>query len=128
MTFVIMAKIHIGKKIKEIWKISRLKGTEFASLINRDRQVIYDIFDRETIDTGLLQTISTVLEHDFFSYYSQQNQLSQAKEGKPDYGYATKEDFMVLSNSLEALTLQMQKVLEQLPQKKAAPKKKYSKK
>ena len=46
-----------------------LKGTEFASLINRDRQVIYDIFKRESIDTELLQQISKVLNHDFFAYY-----------------------------------------------------------
>ena len=65
-----MAKVHIGKKIKEIWKKSRLKGTEFAKLINRDRQVIYDIFKRESIDTELLQQISKALHHDFFSYYN----------------------------------------------------------
>lgn len=65
-----MAKIHIGKKIKDVWRTSRFKGTEFASAINKDRQVIYDIFKRETIDTGLLQKIGLVLDHDFFSYYS----------------------------------------------------------
>ena len=80
-----MAKVHIGKKIKDIWKQSRLKGTEFASSINKDRQVIYDIFKRETIDTGLLQKISKVLDHDFFVYYSSVPVLT-ANEEKILYG------------------------------------------
>ena len=84
-----MAKVHIGKKIKEIWKQSRLKGTEFASLINKDRQVIYNIFKRETIDTELLQQISKVLNHDFFRYYNN-DQLPMVKEEKA--GYIKKSD------------------------------------
>ena len=80
-----MAKVHIGKKIKEVWKQSRLKGTEFAASINKDRQVIYDIFKRETIDTGLLQKISKVLGHDFFCYYNITLPLT-ANEEKAAYG------------------------------------------
>src|ERR1044072_2565281 len=82
-----MSKLHIGKKIKEVWRKSRMKGTEFAAAINRDRQVIYDIFKRESIDTELLQSISKVLNHDFFSYYS--NETAEAME---KFGYATKEE------------------------------------
>jgi hypothetical protein len=80
-----MAKMHIGKKIKEVWRASRLKGTEFAAAINKDRQVIYDIFKRETIDTGLLQKIGKVLDHDFFDYYSAVAPLT-AQEEKVAYG------------------------------------------
>ncbi|MGZ4033916.1 MAG: helix-turn-helix domain-containing protein [Bacteroidia bacterium] len=100
MTFVVMAQVHIGKKIKEVFKQSGLKGTEFASLINRDRQVIYNIFKRDTIDTGDLQKISKVLEHDFFSYYSYE--LPIVKEpGK--VGYTKKVDLITsLGEELKA--------------------------
>ena len=74
--------MHIGKKIKEVWKKSRLKGTEFAILINRDRQVIYDIFKRESIDTELLQKIGKVLNHDFFAYYHASPTVLQEPEEK----------------------------------------------
>lgn len=126
-----MSKVHIGKKIKEVWKKSRLKGTEFASLINRDRQVIYDIFKRESIDTELLKQISTVLNHDFFNYYSQQS-FAQTKEVKPEYGYATKEELMQVTMAIQALTKQIEKLSENLPKKsgikaKSASKKKYGK-
>ncbi|MBL7930916.1 MAG: hypothetical protein JNL60_03385 [Bacteroidia bacterium] len=114
-----MSKVHIGKKIKEVWRKSRLKGTEFASLINRDRQVIYDIFKRESIDTELLKQISTVLNHDFFSYYSQQS-FAQTKEIKPEYGYATKEELMQVTMAIQALTKQIEKLSENLPKKAAA--------
>lgn len=126
-----MSKVHIGKKIKEVWRKSRLKGTEFASLINRDRQVIYDIFKRESIDTELLKQISKVLDHDFFAYYSQQSP-TQIREAKPEYGYATKEELHQVTMALQALTRQIEKLTENMPKKgtektKSPSKKKYSK-
>lgn len=127
MTFVIMAKVHIGKKIKEVWKDSRLKGTVFADMINKDRQVIYDIFKRETIDTGLLETICKVLNHDFFSYY-EQNHQSHAKESKFEYGFASKDDFLSLVHTVQLLTKQIEKLRDELPMKKVAAKKKNAKK
>ena len=61
--------IHIGRKIKEIFYKSRIRVYEFANGINKSRNVIYYIFKQETIDTGLLQKIGEVLNHDFFPYY-----------------------------------------------------------
>lgn len=95
-----MSRIHIGKKIKEVWRKSRLKGTEFASLINRDRQVIYDIFKRESIDTELLQQISKVLNHDFFSYYSHETVL--VKDPRDKFGYATKDELASATREIES--------------------------
>jgi len=112
-----MAKLHIGKKIKEVWKKSRMKGTEFAAAINRDRQVIYDIFKRESIDTELLQNISRVLNHDFFSYYS--NDALLAKEPKEKFGYATKDE--LAQSNRELMTLmksEFAKLREELSIKK----------
>lgn len=106
-----MAKVHIGKKIKEVFKQSGLKGTEFASLINKDRQVIYNIFKRDNIDTEDLQQISKVLEHDFFSYYSQE--LPIIKEpGK--VGYTKKVD---LITSLGAELKTYRKRLDELEER-----------
>jgi hypothetical protein len=86
-----MAQVHIGKKIKEVFKQSGMKGTEFASLINKDRQVIYNIFKRNSIDTDDLQKISIILGHDFFSYFSHQLPIVQ-EPGKT--GYVKKEDLL----------------------------------
>jgi len=107
-----MSKVHIGKKIKEVWKRSRLKGTEFASMINKDRQVIYDIFKRESIDTELLQQISKVLNHDFFNYYS--HDLPSVKEPKEKFGYATKDELENLTRTVQILIKEIEKLREEL--------------
>lgn len=68
---------HIGSRIKEVWKLSGLKGSEFANQLHRQRQSIYHLFRQESVDTMLLKKISEVLKHDFFHDYSAQlaNQL-----------------------------------------------------
>lgn len=109
-----MSKLHIGKKIKEVWRKSRMKGTEFAAAINRDRQVIYDIFKRESIDTELLQSISKVLNHDFFSYYSNETAESMEK-----FGYATKEELAQSNRELiNIMKAEFSKLREELSIKK----------
>ncbi len=102
-----MAKLHIGRKIKDVWKASRLKGTEFASAINKDRQVIYDIFQRETIDTGLLQKIGKVLDHDFFSYYSAAAPLTASEE---KVAYGLKAEIQKLEDELRICKKQLTEV------------------
>ncbi len=123
--FADMPKIHIGKKIKEVWKKSRLKGTEFASLINRDRQVIYDIFKRESIDTELLQQISKVLNHDFFSYYNSSPQF--LREAKEKYGYVTQNDLSEVINSLQHLTIAVENIQAHIFKKSSSKSKPYKK-
>ena len=65
-------EIHIGQKIREVLENSPMSITDFAAKINRTRAVAYDIFKRSTIDTGLLQRISKVLNYDFFAFYSEE--------------------------------------------------------
>lgn len=60
--------IHIGKKIKEELYKQGISVSAFAKKINRSRNVVYDIFERESIDTSLLNKICLVLRLDFFLY------------------------------------------------------------
>jgi hypothetical protein len=126
-----MSKVHIGKKIKEVLAKTPISVVDFAKSINLTRNGAYKVFEKETIDTGQLQTISKVLKHDFFSYY-EQNQLSHAKETKGEYGYITKHEFdskfSELALTMLKLTKAVERIEEQLPKKKAAAKKKYGKK
>lgn len=71
--------IHIGKKIKEELYRQNISVSVFATKINRSRNVVYDIFGRESIDTDLLNKIGKILNCDFFSMYSSQKEyLSDA--------------------------------------------------
>ena len=58
---------HIGKRIKQRVEELRMPVTEFASKINKSRTVAYNIFERKTIDTGLLNNICKVLNYNFYS-------------------------------------------------------------
>lgn len=71
---------HIGKLIeKRLIKVG-ISKTEFARRINTSSQNVYGILKRKTIDTGLLQNISDVLEHNFFQHFISSNDVSLKKE------------------------------------------------
>jgi len=110
-----MAQVHIGKKIKEVVGKSNFSVTEFAKNINRSRDVAYKIFAKENMDTGLLQQICKVLEHDFFNYYSQElpfNHPNTEEDGlrmvaEPQAAYTTKHDLRNVSDELKACKKQL---------------------
>lgn len=68
--------IHIGKKIKEEMYKQNISVSDFAKKISRSRNVVYDIFGRESIDTDLLNKIGKILNCDFFSMYSSQKEYA----------------------------------------------------
>ena len=101
--------IHIGKKIKEELYKQGISVSAFAKKINRSRNVVYDIFERESIDTALLNKIATILRIDFFSIYSEQKEYKKAgilpmyvKEEKPLYNTIA-EQLKFLEKQNEAL-------------------------
>jgi hypothetical protein len=110
-----MAKIHIGKKIREVVDKSNFSIVDFARSINLSRDGAYKIFAKEYIDTQQLKKISKVLKHDFFVYYSAD--LSETKEPREKYGYVTKDDFETLKRMVEALS---RKFDEHFPEKPGA--------
>lgn len=68
--------IHIGKRIKDELSLQDISVSDFAKKIGKSRNVVYDIFERESIDTELLNVIGKALNCDFFSLYSSQKDLS----------------------------------------------------
>lgn len=58
--------IHIGKTIEEELRRQERSVTWFAKKLYCNRQNIYDIFKRESIDTTLLRRISDILDYNFF--------------------------------------------------------------
>jgi transcriptional regulator with XRE-family HTH domain len=79
-----MTGIQIGQLIKEQVKRRRLKAAQFASLLNVSEPNIYKIYQRESIDTGLLQRICLVLDHNFFEHYYRQFSIS-SRESERDF-------------------------------------------
>jgi hypothetical protein len=65
-----MGEVHIGQEIKRVLDQSDISVTEFAKKINKSRGNVYSILTRNSIDTELLQVISSVLNYDFFLLFS----------------------------------------------------------
>ncbi len=75
--------VHIGKKIEEVVRAKRIGISELAELISKSRPLVYDIFDRESIDTALLKRLSEVLNFNFFDLYFPNNELNAHQQGPP---------------------------------------------
>lgn len=58
--------LHIGRKIEDELRRQERTVAWFARKLYCNRQNVYDIFKRESIDTSLLRRISAILGHDFF--------------------------------------------------------------
>lgn len=120
------AQIHIGKKIREVLDKTPISVVDFAKSINLTRNGAYKVFEKETIDTGQLQTICKVLNHDFFTYYEQN--LSTVKETNFEYGFATKSEVADLAHMILKLTRAIERIEERLPAAKSPVKKPAAKK
>jgi transcriptional regulator with XRE-family HTH domain len=61
--------IALGKKIEEVLKDRKMSVADFAKKINTNRNNVYDIFKRKSIDTELLYKISKILSYNFFELF-----------------------------------------------------------
>ena len=61
--------IHIGDIIRKEVELKRLTYKEFGALVHRNEKTIPDIYDRASMSTDLLLTISEALKKDFLSLY-----------------------------------------------------------
>ena len=75
-----MAKPIIGKEIKDVVKQRGFTADELSSLLNVSKPNIYDIYKRSSIDTGLLERLCKVLNHNFFSRYAAQYRTERELE------------------------------------------------
>ena len=71
-------KVHIGNRIKEAYDKSGLKMSVFSSQIGMSYRNLYKVFEKENINTDLLEKIGDVLNYNFFQLYIED------KETPPD--------------------------------------------
>ncbi|MDR2292092.1 MAG: XRE family transcriptional regulator [Prevotellaceae bacterium] len=68
-------EVHIGNIIRQKVNESSLTVTEFARLINKTRENVYDIYKRPSIDTALLLQISKILDYNFFKHFKEKEKF-----------------------------------------------------
>ena len=62
---------HIGEIIKQYLSENKISVIEFSKKINRSRASVYNIFEKDSIDTSILLNISKALNHNFFQYFNE---------------------------------------------------------
>ena len=98
-------RINIGKIIENKVSEERISKSAFAKRIGLQRQNIdKTVFDKHSLDTDLLVTISEALGHNFFQYYKSDescNKNNYIKEVKASitlqYGEQKKEGTLLFS-------------------------------
>lgn len=117
-------RIHIGKKIKEEVYRQNFAITVFAKKISRSRNVVYDIFERESVDTDLLHKIGKVLNCDFFSLYSAQKEYAHegiksfhVREPEAEYG-KKQESLSQINQTLKTEIAYLKKIIALVETKK----------
>ena len=111
MKFVLM--VHIGQKIRKVVNEQRIPVKEFASKINKSRTVVYNIFERQTIDTGLLINIGSALKHNFFLHYVDDNEFSAVKDENQAY-IKRDEEIKLLKTELQQNKKEISELKEKL--------------
>lgn len=77
-------KIHIGQIIRTAVKNRKITVTEFARRINCTTRNVYKIFDKESVDTGLLEKINKALDQNFFIHYLSKEDADKLCKEKSD--------------------------------------------
>lgn len=63
--------MHIGNLIKQQLEEQGRSVVWFARKLSYSRTNVYKIFEKPSIDTNLLLRISSILNYDFFKYYTE---------------------------------------------------------
>lgn len=124
----LIVKNKIGAKIRLQRNISGLSQENVADEIGMSGGNFGKIERGEIdIDSTHLIKLAKVFKINVADFF-EDNAKAVVKDPKPDYGFATKEDLVIITNALQALAQQVEKLSEKLPKNKPATKKKYGKK
>ncbi|UKK48296.1 helix-turn-helix transcriptional regulator [Prevotella sp. E9-3] len=64
--------IHIGQEIRKQVEEQGKTSVWLAQELGCHRTNLYKIYDKRTIDTGVLLRISRILNYDFFNLYTEE--------------------------------------------------------
>jgi transcriptional regulator with XRE-family HTH domain len=87
-----MANVAIGKQIQAVVKKRGMKVEELAKRLNVSKPNIYDIYRRNSIDTGLLERLCKVLDHNFFETFAHKYRTQQERDS---YEYVMRENALL---------------------------------
>lgn len=95
--------MHIGKKIKDLIAIRKMSVVDFASHMNLSAATVYNIFEKEDINTQNLRKISTVLNVPITYWFEDMPppvNVTGANEHKEVYGGVQKDMLLQRENEM----------------------------
>jgi transcriptional regulator with XRE-family HTH domain len=121
-------KNKVGAKIRQLRSMSGLSQDNVADEIGMSAGNFGKIERGEIdVDSSHLIKIAKVLKINVAEFFEDTIKPT-IKDPKPEYGFATKEDLVIITNAIKILAEQVEKLSERLPKYKASTKKGYSKK
>lgn len=69
----------IGQIIREVVEMRNYKVVKLAEELGTTRNNIYDIYERDSIDTSLLSKIGHILNYDFFEHFLEEKTIQRIK-------------------------------------------------
>jgi len=112
--------IHIGEIIKNLVKSKGIRVTDFADKINYSRRNVYEIFDKKTIDTGLLIKIGNIIGKNLFLLYVSDKEIAEHKAEKK----STNDELVETVAQLKSIVTSLEKIDNVKFKKPATEKKK----
>ena len=67
-------RIHVGKLIRERFKEEGKSVVWLAQELGCHRTNVYNIFEKNSLDTNILRRISIIMQHNFFDYLQEDTQ------------------------------------------------------
>lgn len=64
--------MHIGQRIKQVMAEKKVSVIMAANTIKCERTNVYNVFERQDINTNLLRKFCVLLNHDFFKEFSEE--------------------------------------------------------
>ncbi|RHR72423.1 XRE family transcriptional regulator [Bacteroides sp. AF16-49] len=71
--------MKIGLRIKELMIKENIEISELAKRLGKSKQAIYDILDKEDINTSLLRELSSILNAPIASFFEDSSKNQEAK-------------------------------------------------
>ncbi len=75
----------MGKLIHDYAKQKRIKMSDLADDVGLARRALYNVFEREGLNSTQIQKFSDVLDHDFFQYLTNKEETNAVAEDQPEY-------------------------------------------
>lgn len=116
--------LHIGEQIKKLVKSKGISVTDFADRIAYSRRNVYEIFEKGSIDTGLLIKISKELGQNLFLLYVSDKDIEEHVISKK----ASKTEFTQTLERLKQIVDELEVKTDVLKSKSKAKTKKSIKK